>query len=272
MGTTESNLTDATVEPTPAAEFKICQLKTPISIIIACLNEEDTIVECLERLLQCAPASEILVVHGGTDRTCERAQFVAQSHRNVIAFRNEDDRGKGSAIRAGVARASHAWMCQFDADLQFDPEDVPRLVAPILEGHAEIVIGSRFMPGADLSDYRFSFFRVLGNRVVSAWVSLLCGRLISDVTTGSKAWTKAAIEKIDFQDDGFVYEVEIPMRASMEGLRLAQVPVSYHSRQGGISGHGSGWRETLSVIRTGFRILGRATSIRLGGRRKTTTG
>lgn len=244
------------------------QLKTPISIIIACLNEEDTIIECLERLVQSAPASEILVVHGGKDRTCERAQSFAQSHPNVIAFRNENDCGKGSAIKVGIARASHALMCQFDADLQFDPEDIARVMAPLLEGRADVVIGSRFMKGADLSDYRFSFFRVMGNRLVNTWISLLCGQSVTDVTTGYKAWTKAAIQKIDFHDDGFVYEVEIPMRAAMEGLRVAQVPVKYHNRQGGISGHGSGWRETYSIVRTGFRILASAMAIRLGGRRK----
>jgi glycosyltransferase involved in cell wall biosynthesis len=260
------------VQPTPPAELKNCQLKTPISIIIACLNEEDTIVECLERLVQSAPASEILVVHGGKDRTCERARSVAQLHPNVIAFRNENDHGKGSAIKAGIARATHEWMCQFDADLQFDPEDIPRLVAPMLEERADVVLGSRFIAGADVSDYHFSFFRVMGNRVVSAWTSLLCGQLVTDVTTGCKAWTKAAIQKIDFQDDGFVYEVEIPVRASLEGLRVAEVPVKYHDRQGGISGHGSGWRETLSIVRTGFRILAHALAIRLGGRRKRTSG
>jgi glycosyltransferase involved in cell wall biosynthesis len=256
------------MQQTAAAELKTSQLKTPISVIIACLNEEDTIVECLERLLQTAPASEILVVHGGEDRTCERARSVAQSHPNVIVFRNQNDHGKGSAIRAGIARATHEWMCQFDADLQFDPEDIPRVMAPMLEGRADVVLGSRFMKGADVSDYQFSFFRGMGNRVVSAWTSLLCGQVVTDVTTGYKAWTKAAIEKIDFQDDGFVYEVEISMRASMEGLRVAQVPVKYHDRRGGISGHGSGWRETLSIVRTGFRILACAAAIRFRGRRK----
>ena len=260
------------MQPTLAPEAKTGQLKRPVSIIIACLNEEDTIVECLERLVQSAPASEILVVHGGKDRTCERAQSFAQLHSNVIAFRNENDRGKGSAIRAGIARASHEWMCQFDADLQFDPEDIPRVMAPMLEGRADVVIGSRFMKGADVSDYRFSFFRVMGNRLVNAWISLLCGQSVTDVTTGYKAWTKAAIEKIDFRDDGFVYEVEIPMRASMEGLRVAQVPVKYHDRQGGISGHGSGWREMFSIVRTGFRILANALAIRLGGPRKRRAG
>ncbi len=76
------------------------------------------------------------------------------------------------------------------------------------------------------------------------------------------------MHKIRFQDDGFVYEVEIPVRACMAGLRVAQVLVKYHDRQGGVSGHGAGWREVLSICWTGFRILVTALTIRLGGRRK----
>jgi len=238
------------------------------SIIIACLNEEDTIIECLERLTQSAPEAEILVLHGGKDQTHELAQTFAQSHPHVVAVRNENDRGKGSAIKAGIRRASFDVMCQFDADLQFEPEDVARVMAPILEGRADVVIGSRFMKEADATDYGFSLLRTVGNRMVNAWVSLLCGQSITDVTTGYKAWTRAAMQKICFQDDGFVYEVEIPVRACMEGLRLAQVPVKYHDRQGGVSGHGTGWREVLSICRTGFRILASALTIRLSRRHR----
>jgi glycosyltransferase involved in cell wall biosynthesis len=255
------------VQPTPAASTDTNRLKTPISIIIACLNEEDTIVECLERLTQAAPEAEILVLHGGKDQTYERARVFAQSHPKIIAIRNENDRGKGSAIKVGIEQASYDMMCQFDADLQFEPQDIARVMAPILEGRADVVIGSRFMKGADSSGYHFSFFRVMGNRVVNAWVSLLCGQSITDVTTGYKAWTRAAIRKIRFQDDGFVYEVEIPVRACMEGLRVVQVPVKYYDRQGGVSGHGNGWREVYSITRTGFRILWSALTIRLSGRR-----
>jgi len=256
------------VQQTPAANADTSRSKTPFSIIIACLNEEDTIIECLERLTQSAPDAEILVLHGGKDRTYDRAKTFAQSHPNVVPVRNENDRGKGSAIKAGIERASFNVMCQFDADLQFEPEDIARVMAPVLEGRADVVIGSRFMKKADASDYKFSFLRAVGNRMVNAWVSLLCGQSITDVTTGYKAWTRAAMQKIRFQDDGFVYEVEIPVRACVEGLRVAQVPVKYQDRQGGVSGHGTGWREVLSIGRTGFRILASALTIRLNGRRR----
>jgi glycosyltransferase involved in cell wall biosynthesis len=251
------------VQPIPAAGAEPGHPRPPFSIIVACLNEEDTIIECLERLTRSVPEAEILVMHGGKDRTYERARDFAQSHPKVIAVRNENDRGKGSAVKAGIQRATFDVMCQFDADLQFEPEDMARVVAPIFERRADVVIGSRFMKGADASAYGFSFFRTLGNRVVNGWVSLLCGQSMTDVTTGYKAWTKTAMETIRFRDDGFVYEVEIPMRACMKGLRVVQVPVKYHDRQGGISGHGTGLREIWSLGMTGFRLLVTALAIRL---------
>jgi len=104
--------------------------------------------------------------------------------------------------------------------------------------------------------------------MVNAWVSLLCGQSITDVTTGYKAWTRVAIQKIRFQEDGFIYEVEIPVRACVEGLRVAQVPVKYHDRQGGVSGHGTGWREVSSLVWSGFRLVVSALTVRLRGRRQ----
>jgi hypothetical protein len=140
---------------------------------------------------------------------------------------------------------------------------------PILDGAADLVIGSRFMPESDDSQYQFSFFRTVGNWVVNAWVSLMAGTRLTDVTTGSKAWTREAIAAIDFQDRRFVYEVEIPVRAQLLGLRIMQVPVSYHNRQGGVSGHGSGLKELWSIIRTGLMLLWTATRIRLAGVKRT---
>jgi len=162
----------------------------------------------------------------------------------------------------GIARATHAVMCQFDADLQFAPEDLPALFLPVLNGAADLTIGSRFMRGADSSQYKFSFLRVVGNWIVNAWTSLMCGRRMTDVTTGSKAWTRAAIAAIDFRDLKFVYEVEIVVRAARLGLRIVQVPVAYHNRQGGVSGHGKGWREIKSIVRCGLMLLWTATRIR----------
>lgn len=235
----------------------------PASIIIACLHEEATIRACLERVTRAVPDAEVLVVHGGPDGTLEIARAMARDNPHIVPIRNENDEGKGHAIQVGIARATHEVMCQWDADLQFPPEDIPAVLAPIMAGDADLSIGSRFMRGSNRSQYKFSFFRVVGNWIVNAWVSLMCGRRMTDVTTGCKAWTRTAIDQIAFRDRKFVYEVEIVVRAARLGLRIAQVPVHYHNRQGGVSGHGSGWREFKSIVTCGAKLLLCATRIRL---------
>ena len=235
-----------------------------VSVIISCFNEEETIEECLERVERVVPNAEILVVHGGTDRTSELATLRARSNGNIRVLRNYGDTGKGHAIKIGISIAERDIMVQLDADLQFMPEEIPKLVRPILEGEAEITFGARFMPESDVEHYDFSFFRVMGNRIVNRYVSTLTGQEFYDITTGLKAWTRKAIEDINFKDNRFVYEVEIAVRGSQNGYRVAMVPITYYNRLGGISGHGKGWREPLSIIWTGVKILLFSTLARVG--------
>ncbi len=135
------------------------------------------------------------------------------------------DSGKGHAIKLGITLASHPAMLQFDADLQFVPEDIPRVIRPVLEGEADLAIGSRFMDGADKSGYRSNFFRDKGNTFLNRFISCLTGQAVTDVTTGLKAWNRKAIWDIDFKDNRFIYEMEIVVRGGIEG-------VSYRSGSG----------------------------------------
>lgn len=226
-----------------------------VSIIISCFNEEDTIEECLNRLLKCLPQAEIIVVHGGKDKTAFKAREIAKSHSNIRVLKNYGDTGKGHAIKIGISVACHDVMAQMDADLQFMPEELPKLLEPIYRGKADITFGARFMPESDVQQYKFSFFRVMGNKTVNFYFSLLTGLKFQDITTGHKAWTRKAIEEIQFRDNRFVYEAEIAIKGSMKGFRFQMVPITYFNRLGGISGHGRGWRETFSIILTGCKIL-----------------
>lgn len=234
-----------------------------VSIILACFNEEDVIENCLERIVRTVPEAEVLVVHGGKDRTADRAEKIAQQHPQIRVIRNKDDKGKGHAIKVGCQQASHDIMLQFDADLQFSPEEIPKVIAPLIAGEADLSFGCRFMKESNVTHYKFSFFRVVGNHVVNRYVSFLTGQRFYDITTGFKAWTRKAITEIAFQDNRFVYEAEIAVRGALKGLRFAMVPVTYFNRQGGVSGHGSGWQGTWSVIRTGLKILIYCTKWRL---------
>lgn len=235
------------------------------TIIIATFNEETTIRECLDRVQASVPGAEIIVVHGGHDRTAELAREWGRAHTVPIrVYDNYGDSGKGHAIKLGITLASHDVMAQFDADMQFAPEDIPAIMQPILDDTADLVIGSRFMEGADRSAYRSIILRDWGNAILNRLISILAGQVVTDVTTGMKAWNKRTIWDVRFRDNRFVYEMEIVLRAARKGYRVIQRPVRYAKRQGGESGHGSGLKECQQIIKTGILIAWRAILIRAG--------
>ena len=222
-----------------------------VSIIVSCWNEEKSIENVIRSVAVALPAAEIVIVHGGNDRTLEIARAAQQEFPQVVPVRNENDRGKGHGIKTGIRRAAGALMAQFDADLQFFASDLPAMIQPLIAGQADLCLGSRFLPASDRAAYRPSFFRDLGNRILAAYISLMIGRKVTDVTAGMKAWTRSAIERIDFQDDVYSYEAEIVVRAGLLGLRIVEIPVSYASRAEGESMH----RSNVAVIRAGSVIV-----------------
>jgi len=236
-----------------------------LTVIIATFNEEETIEKCLDGVARHAPGAEIILVHGGRDGTAAAARRWARDRGYpILALNNFGDSGKGHAIKLGITLAKGEIMIQFDADMQFSPEDIPRVAAPLLAGEADLVIGSRFLPAADRGGYRSSFFRDKGNLLVNRIVSLSAGRKVTDVTTGLKGWTKELIWDTPFRDNRFVYEMEIVLRAALKGYRIWEIPVKYFSRRGGVSGHGGGVKELWSIGRTGLQIIIRAVLIRAG--------
>jgi glycosyltransferase involved in cell wall biosynthesis len=222
-----------------------------VSIIVSCWNEEKCVENVIRSVAAAMPEAEIVIVHGGNDRTLEIARCMTAEFPQVVPVRNENDRGKGHGIKTGIARASADIMAQFDADLQFFATDLPALVKPLLEGRADVVLGSRFLPSSDRAAYKPSIFRDLGNRVLATYVSILIGQKVTDVTAGTKSWTRSAIEKIAFRDDVYSYEAEIVVRAGLLRQRIVEIPVSYASRSEGESMH----RSNLAVIKAGLVII-----------------
>lgn len=229
------------------------------TILIACRNEEDNIAACLESVLAAVPAAEILVIDGGHDQTGERAARLAEKHPRIRVVCHAPDRGKGHAIRDGIALAHAPVMAQFDADRQFDAADLPALLAPIQNGLCDLCIGSRFLAGSVWTTAQASFFRDFGNRLLSRWVSLLTGRRTTDVTTGMKAWSRTAIAQIDFRDERYSYEAEIVVRAVRLGLRVQEIPVRYSDRVAGASMH----RNRFALAKAGAVIALKSLCARL---------
>lgn len=216
-----------------------------ISIISAAFREQASITATLDDLAAHLPAgTEILIVDGGGDGTREIVRARAASWPGLRHIVHHGDRGKGHAVRSGMDEASGEVQVQFDADGQFFAHDIAALIAPLLAGEADVVLGSRFLSRHQAHG---TLLRTMGNRVISAWASLLFGKRMTDVLAGLKAWRAEAVPVIRPRSDGFEYEVEIPARALRGGLRVCEVAVGTRDRAAGES--------KVSVIRTGAKIV-----------------
>lgn len=218
-----------------------------ITIIVSAFNEQDAIAMTLADLAAHVPAGcEVLVIDGGNDRTGEIVRSLEPSFPGLRHVPHLNDRGKGHAVRTGIAMAKGRFHVQFDADGQFLAKDIPAMLAPLLDGSADVTLGSRFMPESG-KDLEAAFLRDAGNHILSLWASLLFSHRMTDVLAGLKAWTAEAGEIMALQSDRFEYEVEIPARSLRRGLRVMDVPVHTRSRTEGES--------KVPIIRTGLRIL-----------------
>jgi glycosyltransferase involved in cell wall biosynthesis len=171
---------------------------------------------------------EVIVVDDGSvDGTPALLERALARQRNTIVVRQRNC-GKGAAVRAAIPHARGEVCVVQDADLEYDPADVPRLIEPILRGEADVVFGSRLHgappPGS------FMFWQLVGNRVLSRLASLLFATALSDIETGYKAFRTDALRSLSLTEDGFGIEAEITAQVCLRGLRLREVPISYHRR------------------------------------------
>lgn len=209
-------------------------------------NEAGSIRACVERTRRACPDAEVLIVDGGRDATGDIVGAMARADPNVRYLRNHGDRGKGHAVAVGIEAAGGDVLAQIDGDLQFLPEELPRLLAPILDRRADVALGSRFMPGAARAPGSVPGARGAGNRALSAWASVVSGHRFSDLLAGMKAWRREVTRAFRWQSDGFSYEAELPIKAVRLGFRVVDVPVSTEERRAGES--------SVRVLRTGLRL------------------
>lgn len=226
-----------------------------LSILVATFNEELSIEECVRRILAVYPERcEVLVIDGGSDRTGEIVTRLCDEFPRLRYLRNENDRGKGHATKVGIAAARGEFMAEIDADLQFYPEELPLLFSPLIEGRADVALGSRFTRGSR-QNYS-SALRTFGNYVTSLYASILYLHRMTDVLAGMTAWNRRTVDAIHLISDNYSYEVEIPVKALAKGLRVVDVPVTTEPRRTGNS--------NVNVVRHGLQILRDITLFRLG--------
>ncbi len=199
-----------------------------LSVIIPVFNEEKTITKVIEQVQAVDISKEIILVDDcSTDGTRALLEQAAEDILgNVKVLFHDVNRGKGAAFRTGLAKATGDFVIIQDADLEYDPEDYHKLLEPLKDGRAEVVYGSRFKGVYE----NMTFKQLLGNRVVS-WVTRLLYRTdLSDEATCYKVFKTNLIKGLDFNADGFHFEPELTAKLLKRGIRIFEVPISYHGR------------------------------------------
>jgi len=224
-----------------------------LSVIMPCYNEAKGVgrtVEALEalgpRLAAQLVRMEIIAVDDGSrDSTADRLDELARAHGTLTVVRHGVNRGKGAAIRTGREHVKGEFVVFQDADMELDPADIPRLIAPLLDGRADAVLGSRF---ARREEHQVrNFWHRWGNTALTTMSNIFTGLDLTDMETGYKAFTASAFKIMHLTSDRFGMEPEIVARLAQMRARVYEVPISYVGRTYA-EGKKITWRDGVAVF------------------------
>ena len=217
-----------------------------VSFLVPAYNEAATIVELLDRVSRLELEKQIVVVDdGSTDGTGELIEKW-QSGREDVVFLRQENRGKGAAVRAAIPHADGEICVIQDADLEYDPADVPALIEPIVRGSADVVFGSRLSGGKPQRVYMF--WHLVGNRFLSMLTNVLYNTTLSDMETGYKAFRTEILRSLDLRQNDFGIEPEITAKICKRKLRVYELPIAYYGRTYA-EGKKITWRDGFKAIR-----------------------
>ncbi|MFQ5730906.1 MAG: glycosyltransferase family 2 protein [Planctomycetaceae bacterium] len=224
-----------------------------LTVIIPAYNEAATIVPLLEKVAAAAYEKQIVVVddgsRDGTPALVEDWRTGLQDPVRVELLAHEINRGKGAAIRTGLAAARGEVTLIQDADLEYDPDDYPRLVGPILTGEAEVVYGSRYLSKANYLPWTANRLCV---HLLNGLVRVLYRQRITDEATCYKVFRTDLLRRIDLRCERFEFCPEVTAKVSRLGVRIREVPIRYHPRFAD-EGKKIGWRDGVEAVWTLLR-------------------
>ena len=226
-----------------------------VTIVVPAFNESGSIGGVVTALRAAAPWHEVIVIDdGSTDGTGDLVERWREGRDGVVLVRQEN-RGKGSAVRAAIPHADGDIAVIQDADLEYDPTDVPALIEPIQRGVADVVYGSRLSGGAPQRAYMF--WHLIGNRFLSLLTGVLFNTTLSDMETGYKAFRVEALRSLELREDDFGIEPEITAKVCRRKLRVYELPIAYYGRTYA-EGKKITWRDGFKAIRVllGVRLFG----------------
>jgi len=200
-----------------------------LSVIIPCYNEKDHLPELISRVKN-APLENkeiILVDDGSTDGTTERIKADLEKEVDKVVY-HRGNQGKGAAIRSGLEHATGDMILIQDADLEYDPNEYPKLIAPVVQGKADVVYGSRFSGGGPHRVHLF--WHYVGNRLLTLFSNMFSNLNLTDMETGYKVFRAEILRSIQIEENGFGIEPEITVKVGKKRCRVYEVGISYYGR------------------------------------------
>ena len=216
-----------------------------LSVIMPVYNEEHTVLGSLDRVLAQPFVRDVVIVNDAS-RDGTATQLATITDPRVTVVEHAVNQGKGAAIRTGIPRTLGPFVAIQDADLEYDPADLERLLGPLDAGNADVVYGSRFLTG----DARrvLYFWHSVGNRLLTLASNMVTNVNLTDMETCYKVFRKPYIDAITVEENRFGFEPEITVKMARLGARIYEVGISYAGR-GYDEGKKIGWKDGFSALR-----------------------
>jgi glycosyltransferase involved in cell wall biosynthesis len=217
-----------------------------LSVVMPVFNEAATVADVIKTVLAQRPVQQLVIVDdASTDGTWEQLQPLAQNEPRVKLVRHETNQGKGAALRTGISFAASPVVIIQDADLEYDPAEYHRLLAPILSGKADVVFGSRFT-GSDAHRVLY-YWHSVGNKMLTTFSNMASGLNLTDMETCYKTFRREIIQKIKIEENRFGFEPEITAKVARLKVRIYEVAISYYGRTY-TEGKKIGWRDGFHAL------------------------
>ncbi len=226
-----------------------------LSVVMPVFNECGTVLRTIAAV-RAAPVQslELIVVDdGSTDGTREALTSTLSSTANVRLIFHERNRGKGAALRSGFAHARGRFVLIQDADSEYDPADYPVLLKPLVDDHADVVFGSRFLGGPHRVLY---YWHSVANTLLTHISNMVTDLNLTDMETCYKVFRREVLQRLDLREDRFGIEPEITTKVARLGVRVFEVPITYNGRtyaEGKKIGVKDAFRAVYCIVRYGIR-------------------